>query len=351
MKRDGVSSVSAEKNVYGDARKEINDIEKEIRTKAIPPNCVLCNRPGKKANSHSVPDMILQSIAQKGWILKTDAVTLSDSRTHRGEGIRRAGAFHSICADCDRKYFKHYEDPNRLRNKPDGLMMAEIALKNSLYQLSLTCEEIELFRYFHSEKPDNIYIISRLNVLKRDKETFLENVRFYQRIVEIGESDSFVILYHKLLPYSTQIAAQGQIPLWKDMQGKVINDNFQYFEKTQSMHIAVFPLKDITFILAFYHDRDNKYDELKNQMMVGSEKRILEYLNYVIIEHTDNCFFSKRILDIIQNDSKLRLLARENNGIPDFGNNVQSWEELDIARKQYVPIKADEITNLLEYQI
>lgn len=87
--------------------------------------CLLC---GKNingfCNSHSVPRMILQQIADQGWVLKTDVSINPSKETERGYGLKRAGTFHLICSECDKKCFLDYEkcfmgtrknDPNQKR--------------------------------------------------------------------------------------------------------------------------------------------------------------------------------------------------------------------------------------------
>lgn len=54
----------------------------------------------------------------------------------------------------------------------------------------------------------------------------------------------------------------------------------------QYMHIAVFPLEDESVVLAFYHKRDKLYRQLRHQINSSSQEKVLQYINYLIFEHT-----------------------------------------------------------------
>ena len=133
-----------------------------------------------------------------------------------------------------------------------------------------------------------------------------------------------------------------------DMCGNTVNDNFNYLVPTQSMHVGIFPFKNNeTIAMAFYHRNDKKYRSLYHQLRSNSDDNCLQFLNYIILKHTENCYFSKKILDTLQQDSILRIIAREDNGLPDFGWAVNSWEELKYMRSHYQSPSPDQITNLL----
>lgn len=366
----GLSGLKPKKWTKPDQRPDgiLMNIEKERERylrfgerRAKPKACILCGQEfnGPACNSHSVPRMILDNIADSGWVLKNDALIHPSKRANRGDGINRAGRFFLICNRCDNNIFKQYEDPANLLKPPSKELMAEIALKNSLLQLYKSRVEYETLKLILEEREKNTskqdiactHIINRLAVVELDLKNFANETSFYQRIVKAkDDDDSFRVLYYKLLPYKTSIAMQGHIPLSLDMEGRVVNNNFNYFVRTQSMHMAVFPLKKETFVLAFYCTRDKKYRPLLKQMRGSSDDVILAFLNYVILEYTENCFFSKDIAKIAYENSEIRRIAAENNMLPDFGYMVSSWKELKKARREYQPVKIHEIPNLLSEQ-
>ncbi len=75
-----------------------------------------------------------------------------------------------------------------------------------------------------------------------------------------------------------------------------------------------------------------------------SESKILEYLNYLIFEYTENYYISKTIQNEIENNEQLRKLSQENNGMPEFG----MLSVGNMFGKNYNPILPEEIPNFFD---
>lgn len=155
----------------------------------------------------------------------------------------------------------------------------------------------------------------------------------------------YQILFWKLLPYKIPIALQSAVALSKDLEGNEVNNIFDMSEnvRMQFMHLAFFPLKEESVVLAFYHKRDKLYRKLRHQINCLSEQKALRFLNYLIFAYTENYFISKSIEKTIETDKKLISLGQEKNENPSLGflgfnNNFGEG---------YEPIKEDEIPNFL----
>ncbi len=137
---------------------------------------------------------------------------------------------------------------------------------------------------------------------------------------------------------------QSAIALPKDYDGYSVNDNFDMSEDTrmEDMHICVFPMDSETIVLAFYHKRDTKYRKLRHQLNSISDKKKIEYLNWVIIKYTENYYLSKTILNVLNNE-KLQELSKDNNDFPNMG-----FVSLDTIIEGYDPICKEEIPILLD---
>ena len=110
---------------------------KKARENAKPDKCILCGKPQTSfCNSHSIPHMILKTIACEGKVLEPwmlmDEIDVVDLES----GIKKSGTFHFICRECDALYFQDYENKEALLNDPTDKMLAEIALKSMLQMLS-----------------------------------------------------------------------------------------------------------------------------------------------------------------------------------------------------------------------
>ena len=318
---------------------------KTVKNNVKPEKCLFCGERRKIANSHSVPRRILKSITNDGWVLGYDTLINPSDRTSRGEGLNKSGTFWMICKACDNAFFKHYESmPDEVPDEPSDQLMAEIALKDNVFHLSETIAEREAYRLLIEENPHDDFLVARKRVLDLDFETFSRATERYRRMVQEGvKRGTFKILLWTRLTFKTQLAAQSQIPLALDMEGRKINDNFDYRHRTQSMHIAVFPLHDETIVLAFYDKLDKKYQALHKQMTTKSLEDNLEFINYVIFEYTSNVFLSKSAFEIIKTNRSLQVTAAENNGLPNLGQDIYTWDDLEIMKQLY---QGPNLTNL-----
>ena len=322
------------------------------KRKAVKNCCELCGKQVDEfCNSHSVPKMILREIQDQGWVLNAQSV-IGWEKLDIKDRINNSGTFHLICKECDNSYFKTYENKEKLFNKPTDLVMAEIALKNSLYQLEDTRTEIEYYHIMQRKAPDDRFIPARLNVLDYDLRTFSENTAFYQQLIDSKDTGGFQVLYWNLLPYKVPIAAQTHVPLGNDMLGGMVNDNYDYnTELTQSMHIAIYPTQKQSVVLAFYHKRDRNYRKLRHQFNTVPSVRRLQFLNYILFQYTSNYYFSKSVEKIIDENSELKKLGREDNGTPNLGSGIRTWEDLKIARALYKPPRIETIPNFLSPEL
>jgi hypothetical protein len=232
-----------------------------------------------------------------------------------------------------------------LKSKPSDKMLAEIAVKDFLLQLSKRTQEEklhkELQRQFNAyTNPENLAGITGLDV--RD---FNEELQFHKGIVDNNLSNGYQILFWKVVPYKVPIALQSAIALPKDLEGNEINNVFDTSDaiRMQFMHLVILPLQEESVILAYYHKRDKLYRKLRNQINSSSEQKALQFLNYVIFAYTENYFISKTIQTTIITDEKLSLLGQENNGNPNMGF-LGPDNYFGIG---YQPVKMDEIPNFL----
>lgn len=142
------------------------------------------------------------------------------------------------------------------------------------------------------------------------------------------------------------IATQSAIVLPYDMEGNILNEiyNFDESVRMQYMHIAVFPLEDESVVLAFYHKRDKLYRQFKHQINSSSQEKVLQYINYLIFEHTENVYFSKKIEEEIKNNKMIEKLSQEANGLPRFGH-LSADNMFGIG---YEAVKPEDIPNFLD---
>lgn len=326
-------------------RKKMNKEISRARHNAKPGKCILCGKPQTSfCNSHSIPKLSLKNIAENGKVLHASALMGIDVLDIE-KGVNNSGTFHFICNNCDGTFFQDYENEQNLKSYPTDKMLAEIAVKNFLLQLSKRTQEKELDK--ESQREINVYINLEdlAEITDLDIRDFNEEIQFHKGIVNNNLSGGYQILFWKVVPYKVPIAFQSAIALTKDLEGNEINDVFDTSDnvRMQFMHLVVLPLKTESVILAFYHKRDRLYRKLRHQINSSSYQKILQFLNYLIFAYTENYFISKIIQTAIETDEKLSLLAQENNGKPNLGF-LDSDNGFGIG---YQPVNMDEIPNFL----
>ena len=155
-----------------EVRKKVNKMLSEARKKAKPPKCILCGKEQSSfCNSHSVPQMCLRPIADRGKVLHASlAMGFDIGVVDLDGGVNKSGTFNYICRECDAKFFQDYENPDNIIQPPTDKILAEIAVKNMLLQLNKRANEQELIQVVQREfgtyeNPDLIaYIMVRQTI-------------------------------------------------------------------------------------------------------------------------------------------------------------------------------------------
>jgi hypothetical protein len=320
---------------------------KKARAGAKPKYCLLCGEEIKQiCNSHSVPQMVLNTIAENGMLYNKNKVARIDYYKCE-DGVKSTGTFHYICRECDGKEFSEYENPNTILTKPTDLMMAEIAIKNLLLMISARKYERELYQN-DIQYLSFVNIQQMLKVNELDIRDYMDDLELYKKIKCGEDGYGFQIVYWEVLPYVCPIAVQGTFTIYKDMNGTLINDpnDLDEKKKNQSAHLCVFPFDGSTAILLFYHKRDKSYKQLWHQINSSSRDVVLKYINYLIFALADNFFFSKSISETILNDDAFIRLSREYIEQPNYGlPKICKEDEKYLSNK---PVSADEIPMIFD---
>ena len=90
-----------------EVRKKVNKMLSEARKKAKPPKCILCGKEQSSfCNSHSVPQMCLRPIADRGKVSHASLEMGFDiGVVDLDGGVNKSGTFNYICRECDAKFF------------------------------------------------------------------------------------------------------------------------------------------------------------------------------------------------------------------------------------------------------
>lgn len=302
-------------------KKQMNRVFREAMQEAKRDKCLICGKLCTSfCNSHIIPQFILKSIAEKGYVLQGVSAfsTPNDKVIESKKGINSTWTFKVICNECDVKYFADYENEQALIKEPTTKQLAEIALKNSMMQLAKRYHEVALYKKFDDriERKDLLDEEHQLDI--RDYQYDLKRAK---KIIENNLKSGYILMFYQILNYVTPIAMQGPLAVHRDIDGEIVNDvdNFDHNIKMQQLHIGIFPLKNSTVVLAFYHKDDRNYIKFNrkfNRLKVGEK---LQYINYLVFKYCEHYAVSPNISeDVLKDDNLVQLVLEENDSPQHF---------------------------------
>ena len=287
---DTIQDVSAEE--MKKARIAFSKLKKESMNDAKSDECYYCKKKVKgMCNSHTVPAFTLRNIAVNGKIYSINSLVhipfLKDEL-----GVNESGTFHIICRDCDQKIFQDYEKEEAYNSTPSCKMLSEISLKNTLKAIYKRKLEHQLI----GKTP--------LSVLSNQLYSGALDLREYELLfskskksVEKNLEDSFHIYEYIELNYTVPIAYQGLIALNSDLQGKQINDIYNYDPnyEIKELQIAIFPLKGKSVIILFVEKDNHRYRDFFKQLKKLPTSEKLKIINYIVFAFTEDFFLSPKL--------------------------------------------------------
>lgn len=180
-----------------DIRKKISRMLSNSRKNAKPTVCALCGKEVTSfCNSHSVQQMALKPIADNGILLHASAALDFDKDIIDIEnGVKKSGTFNYICNDCDNSFFQDYENSDNIIQRPTDKMLAEIAVKNFLLQLSKRSIEMELWNSMQQDFNAFENLEEGMNIKKMDYSEYESEMLFHKNIADNNVSGGYQILF------------------------------------------------------------------------------------------------------------------------------------------------------------
>lgn len=295
--------------------KIFNEMKREIEERAKGTHCLICNKECSSfCNSHTVPQFILNNIGDNGYITQSSGLMLGENNPvlKAVKGIKNTGTFRCICRECDKKYFKNYEDKENIFKEPGQNILIEIALKNCLRQLAKKLLEKQIHAYSKEHFGITTPIAENWSIdMKENKDEFMRIMKGVtgEKVVE------FDLVYWKILDYMCPIAFQGKIVLHGDLNGFVINDIFtkNYRDKMQAINIAIFPISGQTVIMMFVDKSYEKYKNFINQFKKLNDDEKLEVINYILFRYDEEYFIYRPVYNQIKDNENLIKICTEFN--------------------------------------
>ena len=318
---------------------KLDNLNKQAERNIKPANCPLCGKEiTSLCKSHSLPAFVLRIIGENGYVKSSKELLGIDPRKSK-IGIKQAGVFYSICRECDSRYFQDYENSKNLKSDFTPLMMAEIAMKCSLFYLHKRNKEKALLSLY---KENNIPYILDENITDIDCNEYNEDYCYDKRQI-IKNLNGYSLGYYKVLPYVTPIACQIPIAMTVDLNNCLINDVL-YGDpayKIENCIICVYPLEDQTIVALFSRSKSKRYRSFFKQLNKLDLNIALEKINYLIFKYSEDYFLSRTLdeecLDL------LSAVAAESGIFINFGNKTRK----ELYVENYCFTKSDQIPNIL----
>ena len=307
-----------------EARKLFSTLNKESERLIKPTNCILCGKNMQgTCNSHSIPIFILKNISKNGFVYHLNGISQLDGILGQKIGINKAGTFHYLCTECDKKIFDDYEDENKLMTiyknytskslrKDDKKALLKIILKSFLKEYHTKLLDLHRMTVITHD------LCEMYNLYNKNKgKTEALNVRDYKEEIDSCithiYSDCDVKIYDMiLLPYTVSFASQIVIALPRDMDGEIINDIYDHDEnyRIQSLCWCVFPLREKTliFILGLPESAE-RYKTFKEKYNKLNKPNRLKLLQTILFEGTEEIYLSENLYNILKNKEDFLTMA------------------------------------------
>lgn len=296
------------KNNKIEYRKKMSKIFNKSRKDAKKEECFYCGKECSSfCNSHSIPAFLLRNIAIKGEVYNSNKlvkIALIDDE----DGVNQSGTFQLICRECDSKIFRDYENPNNYENEPTTEMIAQIAMKNYLKNISKRRFEIALYDNMKSDLslPSSLHKQRQL-VNNLDLQEYYEGFKKAKKVNDKGWGTDYYLFYYEELDYVVPIAFQNNLTILVDFEGNIINDlyNMSPEYKTKDIHACIFPFESSSIIMMFVDSKFKRYRKFYRQFKKLTHNNKLAAINYMIFNYSEELYINKNVKKKVLNDKSL----------------------------------------------
>lgn len=270
---------------------------------------------------------ILNRIAENGHLYKIESKYTDDGFVPFFKKISRnkASTFLGFCEYHDTKIFEPIEKRDYCQDAIQNFLFAFRAFAFEYHKKHRLQHHLQSsFKMYPESAFDlvwlNTYRVNQLDIIDYEK-----NYEIFKREYVSKKFDTFRTIYRKL-NYEVEFAASGCFAVQYDLNGKLMNDI--YFDKSDnkmpSIYVNIYPIESGTNIILSYHlDDDNVYGEYFNQLENLTIDELVNYLNYLIIEYTENVYFSPPLIEKMTDKQKESLLRS-------FSSSVNLLEKLNL---------------------
>ncbi|APO44592.1 hypothetical protein BS614_11685 [Paenibacillus xylanexedens] len=268
---------------------------------------------GNIKNAHSIQKKrILNRISRDGHLYQFIPDHVGDIVLAKFDrvSINKASTFQGFCDFHDNKLFLPIEASDYCNEARQNFLF-------SFRPLALECHnkirDLTFRMNIFSERPD----LTINEAMVYDYRTAQLNEREFKKEYEVFKKDyseknfNNIRTFYLKLDFEVNFATSGAFSVEFDMNGQQINENqmLSEIQEIKLIYLTIYPLENSTNIILSYHLRNDKsYNRLFEQLENASQTQILKYLNKIVINGTENIYFSQNFIENLKEAEKDSLL-------------------------------------------
>lgn len=341
------------KNFNGNAfevNKQISRIIKQARDNAKGTTCLYCGKTVTSfCNSHNIPAFCLRNIDSNGMILTANSIIEFPFYLKEDCGVGNAGTFHLICEDCDNTLFQEYENPNAYNAIPSHRILAAIALKSNLKYIYKRKVEIEQYKLMQQAIKAAPRFTQMNEVNSLDLKYF--SIDFYKakKQIKSNYNDGYYLIYYDLLNYTVPLAFQGEIALYFDFDGNIVNDiyNKDPNYNIKNLYICIYPLENKTAVMLFIDNNEKRYRKFYKGFKKLSREDKLSVINYLIFLYSEDFYCSETLKQVLKNDKKVKEITGKTTMTSISSDDIMKGNVYERLQAEYNLNEHSKFTNFL----
>lgn len=273
-----------------------------------------CQREIKKA--HSIQrNRILNRISIDGHVYQFTYEVTNEGEGNlpktklKKESWNKVSTFFGFCDYHDTELFRPIEVRDYIGEEIQDFLFAFRALALEMHKKTRFLTSV---RNGFEEDPRLLLDPGRVYLYRAAQLDVAYNLRNYEYFKENYESGNFGILktIYRRLSYEVNFAASASFSVKFDLDGKQIVEPYNLqLEIIPIIFINIYPTQDgqSNIIMSYPLVYKSYYESYFNALEELSEEQFLEYLNFLIIEKTENVYFSPKYIESLNAKEKRSL--------------------------------------------
>ena len=266
-----------------------------------------CSGPIK--NAHSLQNnRILNVICENGhlYYFKPEVVDSGPTSVIKKVGKNDASTFFGFCDFHDTELFKPIELFDYTGDIQQKFLFAFRALAVEMHK---KLRQLENVKRMFAQRPRIMLdpqFVYMYRVAMSDVNDHQIEYELFKQGFQNGDYTG-VRTIHRELQYGVKFAACSSFTVRYDINGKVMNDTFSTKnDRMPSIFLNIYPTpQGTTNILISYLNIDSEvYQNYFNSLDALDDQKLTKYLNYLVIENTENVFFTPSYIESLSENER-----------------------------------------------